>query len=406
MSEIQQVVDRLARAIGRAVSIDDERLRLQYHSPHQGSLDQARIASILHRSVPAEVVEYVRSLGLHNATGAVRVPAKPEFGAHGRICVPIRHLSAMRGYLWIIDRDGSITPDELAQATGAAERIALLLHREQVAQEGERTRERELLRDLFAADQESRESAAARLAVRGGQWWTVLVARPAAPAVPLTGLTSAFDAELVALRNRPGLAGALHLVHADHVVLVVVRPVKPPGDDVRAMAAAFRDAVRSAYQRGTNRADGGEPIIVGAGDPHERGVDALASYEQALMACRVAEADAEVGDTAVWDECGIYRTLLGIEPAALRPERLDPAVRRLLAHDADGVLAATVERYLDSGARIKATAERLNLHRTTLYYRIHRTEEITGLDLPNATDRLLLHLNLKLARLLTHDPRR
>jgi DNA-binding PucR family transcriptional regulator len=46
-----------------------------------------------------------------------------------------------------------------------------------------------------------------------------------------------------------------------------------------------------------------------------------------------------------------------------------------------------------------ATAARLNLHRTSLYYRLQRIETLARTDLRNGTERLCLHLALKLARL-------
>ena len=39
------------------------------------------------------------------------------------------------------------------------------------------------------------------------------------------------------------------------------------------------------------------------------------------------------------------------------------------------------------------------MHRATLYRRLERVEEITGLDLENGDDRLLAHLGLRILRL-------
>ena len=56
--------------------------------------------------------------------------------------------------------------------------------------------------------------------------------------------------------------------------------------------------------------------------------------------------------------------------------------------------------YNESGLRgPEITAEALNLHRATLYYRLQRIEEITGARLKVGEDRLALHLGLRLARL-------
>ena len=44
-------------------------------------------------------------------------------------------------------------------------------------------------------------------------------------------------------------------------------------------------------------------------------------------------------------------------------------------------------------------AEALRVHRQTLYYRLSRIGALTGLDLADGQDRLLLHASLKAARL-------
>jgi DNA-binding PucR family transcriptional regulator len=65
---------------------------------------------------------------------------------------------------------------------------------------------------------------------------------------------------------------------------------------------------------------------------------------------------------------------------------------------------ATLETYLDHGCDTKLTAEELFLHRASLYYRLQRIEELTGASLKSGTDRLALHLSLKLAWLLGVHP--
>jgi DNA-binding PucR family transcriptional regulator len=40
----------------------------------------------------------------------------------------------------------------------------------------------------------------------------------------------------------------------------------------------------------------------------------------------------------------------------------------------------------------------LSIHRTTLYYRLGRITELTGMDLRDGGERLAVHLGLKLAR--------
>jgi len=73
-------------------------------------------------------------------------------------------------------------------------------------------------------------------------------------------------------------------------------------------------------------------------------------------------------------------------------------VGRLL-EPAHAELARTAEVYLDHAGQAARTAAALGIHRQTLYYRLSRVEELTGLDLTSGEDRLLLHMALKSARL-------
>lgn len=55
--------------------------------------------------------------------------------------------------------------------------------------------------------------------------------------------------------------------------------------------------------------------------------------------------------------------------------------------------------FLDCAGQASRTAAALGIHRQTLYYRLSRIEELTGLHLTEGEDRLLLHMALKGARL-------
>jgi len=63
------------------------------------------------------------------------------------------------------------------------------------------------------------------------------------------------------------------------------------------------------------------------------------------------------------------------------------------------VLTGTAEVWLDSAGSPQRAATRLCIHRQTLYYRLGRIEALTGLDLADGEDRLLLHTAVKAARL-------
>jgi DNA-binding PucR family transcriptional regulator len=92
---------------------------------------------------------------------------------------------------------------------------------------------------------------------------------------------------------------------------------------------------------------------------------------------------------AHWDELGGWRVAAAL-PAP------DPAVRPLLAHP---LLTATAETWLDAGCSVARASAALHVHRQTLYARLGRIGELTGLDVADGDARLLLHASLRSARL-------
>ncbi|MFJ4204582.1 PucR family transcriptional regulator [Streptomyces sviceus] len=118
------------------------------------------------------------------------------------------------------------------------------------------------------------------------------------------------------------------------------------------------------------------------------------AWQEASAAARAALAEPGFGPVAEWSCIGPYRLLTALPPETAH----DPAVRPLLS-PAHRELARTAEIYLDCAGQAGRTAAELGIHRQTLYYRLSRVEQLTGLDLDDGEDRLLLHMALKGARL-------
>ncbi|WP_320776576.1 helix-turn-helix domain-containing protein, partial [Streptomyces sp. CRN 30] len=123
------------------------------------------------------------------------------------------------------------------------------------------------------------------------------------------------------------------------------------------------------------------------------------AWREASAAARAALAESRFGPVAEWASIGPYRLLTAV-PREAAP---DPAVAALLS-PAHRELARTAEVYLDRAGQAGRTAAELGIHRQTLYYRLSRVEQLTGLDLDDGEDRLLLHMALKACRLRRGSP--
>ncbi|MEW1635493.1 helix-turn-helix domain-containing protein [Streptomyces sp. NPDC093801] len=135
-------------------------------------------------------------------------------------------------------------------------------------------------------------------------------------------------------------------------------------------------------------------VTAGVSDPVRGLGEVPAAWGQAVAAARAAAAQPQLGPVAQWAGIGPYRMLAALAAGPVD----DPATRALLS-PAHRELARTTEVFLDCAGQAGRAAAVLGVHRQTLYYRLGRVEQLTGLDLDAGEDRLLLHMALKAARL-------
>jgi PucR-like helix-turn-helix protein/diguanylate cyclase with GGDEF domain len=367
---LQHLVDDLALRIGRPVLLEDHDQRVLAYSEQDGPMDDIRRESILRRHTTSEVRERYRAAGILAARGPLRIAGSD--GVLARVCVPARHRERLLGFVWLIDADPPVPDEDVAIAAKAAPTLALTLFHDSLAAGLTSRREAEAVSQVLLGDRAAAVEGALLLAEAGGfghgERVTTLVVRPAAvePADPVA-LEHGLLAARARLTSRP-----LHFVRGDHGVLLC--PGRPPDPaEVRALV--------------------GVPAVVGVGGSRPTLADAAESYREALHAAEVAARVPGYGPAASWASLGVYRMLSTL------PVELHPGLARLLADPANRSLVETLETYLDLAGSVVATARALRLHRTSLYYRLQRVEQLAETDLHDGDERLMLHLSLKIARL-------
>lgn len=123
-------------------------------------------------------------------------------------------------------------------------------------------------------------------------------------------------------------------------------------------------------------------------------VDLAEAVRRAVATRRAVRAGAEL-ERPTYDQLGSW--LLVVEaPESVQPSAVHPAVADLLDPARDD-LRSTAWAVLELGGDVTAAAGRLHLHRTTLYYRLDRIRDITGVDLRDPAGRADLHAALRLA---------
>ncbi|MFD5938581.1 MULTISPECIES: PucR family transcriptional regulator [Streptomyces] len=379
--DYQELVDEISALLDAPATLENRDFGLVAFGAHDSdddsAMDPVRTRSILTRRSTPAVRAWFEGFGITRATGPVRIPAAPEAGVfRDRICLPVRHRGVVLGYVWLLDADPGPSDERLNAAMEVAARIGALLSDE--ARAGADL-SREFGAALTAGPGRQRDTAVAALGEALGQdadgLHTVLCVTPWADDTPaVRGVASAAALATVAA---PGGAGPLSLAAL-----------------VRLRAPDRLDPALSAADR--LRTDAGPAATGGIATPR-RGLDGLTvSWREATASARAARAEPRLGPVARWSAIGPYRLLTALPGAADAPG--DPVVAPLLTPP-HRELAHTAEVFLDHAGQAGRTAAALGIHRQTLYYRLSRIQQITGLDLNDGEDRLLLHMAVKRARL-------
>ncbi|MBL8162030.1 MAG: helix-turn-helix domain-containing protein [Anaerolineae bacterium] len=181
-------------------------------------------------------------------------------------------------------------------------------------------------------------------------------------------------------------------------VIVALYPLENPAQTVR-----VRRIVEEMREQLATRTPSG---LVGAGISHP--VASLAGLRDAYRKAKDAVGIAnELGDreaVTFYGDLKLFQLLL-----ALKDRNLDHLRRfhketlgLLVEHDdrKQGDLIRTLNGFFEANGNLAKAAESLDVHRNTLVYRLERIAELTQMNLDDADNRLILHLALKIQRVL------
>lgn len=317
-----------------------------------------------------------------------------------RIVAPIVVKDVVLGFLSVVGRRGTLGElDDLAASRGAAA-CAIELARERAVLEAEDRLQTDLVEALVTGSYTSIESIATRGERLGFDLQEVHAALVFAALEPNPApggrtphsmllprrIRAALERETV----RRGLRSPIG-VRGDRVIVLV----PTAGLD----AAALKPLVEE-LRTAASEAEG--PISVGVGRPHS-GIEGLRqSYQEADGALTLGGRVFGTGQIAYFADLGLYRLLLALRSTAELETFFQESLGALTEYDRknDGELVKTLDAYFACLGSPTEAAERLHVHRNTLLYRLHRIQEIAGIDLGDAETRLALHLSLRVREVL------
>ncbi len=181
-------------------------------------------------------------------------------------------------------------------------------------------------------------------------------------------------------------------------VIVAIYPIENASQTTR-----VRRLVEEVRDQLTTRSPSG---LVGAGI--SRPVAGLSSlreaYREAKDAVSIANELGDIEDTTFYGDLKLFQLLLALKERNLDHMRrfYQDTLGLLVEHDErkQGDLIRTLNGFFEANGNLAKAAQDLDVHRNTLVYRLERISELTEMNLDDADNRLILHLALKIQRVL------
>jgi DNA-binding PucR family transcriptional regulator len=393
---LQCLVDELAEELGRSVAIDDPLVRMICTSRHFGDEDPVRVRTLLQGRADREAIRYVLAQGVAQWSKPGFVDGRDDLGLLPRYVVPLRERGHLLGLMMIVAPQQVLTEQETKAVARAARAMTAQMYAEHLAADTEESDARDLLLELLGSSSAARDAARQRALDRGllrdTPYTVVSVIQVSRSQEPLGQIEVALRGAVEGFLQTRSAHGIM-AIEQDRAILLQVRDRPPGPDELGEQSRRVIDALGTFL-------DASAAPVVGIGGCQAGLADVWTSYEQALVAVRAARRLPALKGVGDWEELGEFAVLLQLPEHALNESLIPKPLRTLTEASGDPRLRDTLRCFLENAGSIPRTADALQLHRTSLYYRLRQIQEITGLDLDNGADRLILHMGLRIEELL------
>lgn len=385
-----ELAEMLADLVGHSISIENERFEA-IANKNIAEVDSARRYTIQHGRTNPRLIDALEVDYLPQIRGKLRpvyLPAMPDVGLEmERLLAPIVVHGDIYGYMWIIADVHALSPiDMMAIEIGATVAALLMLYQESL-QTAEASLKGSLVAQLIEGNG-SRQTVLSDQSQRYGldlrlPYQMISVAIKHAPPAQMSGVYRSIN-QVLAQHEQPAVAAlfagqVVILAHADQAVdeladLLVER--------LSVISDRARIAISAPFSGSEN-----------VGEAHQQCNEAL----------EIAQRVNSRNPVQRFNDLGYIHTLFHAGRESLDNNTAAPVLRRLLEEKLTD-LFFTLETYLDAGGNSVQTAENLNIHRSTLNYRLARIRDICALDLSSPATRVNLQIAIKLMRLFDSLP--
>ncbi|RHW34172.1 PucR family transcriptional regulator [Neobacillus notoginsengisoli] len=394
---LEEFAETISIAIQCPVTIEDANHRLIAYSSHDEQTDSARISTIISRRVPEKVVNQLWKDGtipsLLKTSDPVRVSCNHEIGLGDRVAISIRNQEELLGFIWALEVGKTLGDEDMRLLKSAAEAAKSKLLQLQIRKNKKEDRKQEFFWKLLTGHLKEEEEISENC--------KLLQLNSTTPFV-----IAAFDfGRNITSREEKRISYLLHtysdikpLLHTIDCHLLILLIATNQDNHQSDIAGRFYGSFAGKL---ASHIDERVSICPAFSSPYDDYRNTEKAYKEALAVLSIKEKfPFETGKIHSYQKLGIYQLMDIIMESRKHTGYENPSITKLEKYDKKNNtnLVETLEEFLTKDANVNDAARALNIHANTLNYRLKRISEIAQINFKDPNQKMLLYLDLKLAK--------
>jgi DNA-binding PucR family transcriptional regulator len=369
---LEEFAEAISQELQCPITIEDASHRLLAYSEHDEKTDPARIATIIRRRVPENVINQLWKEGaipaLLRTTEPIRVKSIGEVGLDNRVAISIWKQKEVIGFIWAVDNENEFDEKKMFILKKAAEAATNELHRYRKKED----RVQEFLWQLLTGHlQDTNEIA---------EHFKKLNMVPP-------------DSFVVLVFQMPQKMTRKEEQQISYLLQTKTMLYTFDGNQLILLGASSQEALDHFIQKIKSHLPNAQPSVSSIYHDYRK---IKKAYQEALTVLSTREKFPTC--SYYYQKLGIYQLFDTIREKHQKDGYENLALKKLQEYDQrhHSNLVETLEVFLEHDSNMADTAKALVVHPNTLTYRLKRISEIGDIDLKDPSQKMMLFIDIKL----------
>jgi DNA-binding PucR family transcriptional regulator len=385
---LEEFAEAISQELQCPITIEDANHRLLAYSEHDEKTDPARIATIIRRRVPENVINQLWKEGaipaLLSTTEPIRIKSIGEVGLDNRVAISIWKQKELIGFIWAVDNEKEFDEKQMFILKKAAEAATNELQQLQVRYRKKEDRVQEFLWQLLTGhlkDTPEISEHFKNLNMIPSHAFVVLVFQ-----MPQKITRKEEQQISYLLQTNQQLKTMLYTFDGNQLILLGTPP-----NTYSALDHFIDTLISNLHDR--YQISNVQPGVSSIYHDYRK---IKKAYQEALTVLSTKEKFPFC--SYYYQKLGIYQLFDTIREKHQKNGYENEALNKLQDYDQKhhSNLVETLEAFLDHDANMAETAKALVVHPNTLTYRLKRISEIGEIDLKDPSQKMMLFIDIKL----------